>query len=399
MKNEKTKYAKVIVLLLFLSLFSVGSGFSQIAGLSKRIMSEMGLTSAQYYAVHSAPMYCSLFLGLFIGTLSGKYGIKRIISIGLIISCVGYIIRPFVSGYLPLFLCMILAGFGSAFIGSNSAKIISYWYPENRVGPALGLVLAGSNAAFAYGLGISPLFPTIRVAFTTNAVLVTIVTVLWLIFFKEAPEKTSARQVKSDLIGIPIKESLFRTIKCKNVWLLGVSFACHSVCNLIVVSFFSVALQSRGVSEGFAGLATAFVAVGSVLGAIFGSRICRRLPRAKPFLLSVCVVLGLCCAFAWKLPVAMTPLAMVAHGFCVGTLMVNIQAFPPLLPEIGPKYAGGAGGLLVTFQGIGVAVLPTYFILPITGDNHAMTFIVGALFALPIFVAISILPDLNHIGR
>jgi len=49
--------------------------------------------------------------------------------------------------------------------------------------------------------------------------------------------------------------------------------------------------------------------------------------------------------------------------------MPMIASLPMLLPEIGPVYAGSAGGIIATLQVIGAVVAPTFIITPLAGSS------------------------------
>ena len=46
-----------------------------------------------------------------------------------------------------------------------------------------------------------------------------------------------------------------------------------------------------------------------------------------------------------------------------------MMSLPVMFPEIGPKYAGTAGGLAVTLELLGAVIIPTYIIVPLGGGN------------------------------
>ena len=74
--------------------------------------------------------------------------------------------------------------------------------------------------------------------------------------------------------------------------------------------------------------------------------------------------------------------------------MPTFMSFPALLPEIGPKYAGTATGIIATLELIGAVVIPTYIITPLAGTNFKLYFFMaGATMIICAFV-ILLLPEL-----
>lgn len=53
-----------------------------------------------------------------------------------------------------------------------------------------------------------------------------------------------------------------------------------------------------------------------------------------------------------------------------------------MFKEIGPKYAGTAGGVVATLELLGAVVLPTYVVIPLCGSSDAAYFAVGGVLML-----------------
>ena len=66
-----------------------------------------------------------------------------------------------------------------------------------------------------------------------------------------------------------------------------------------------------------------------------------------------------------------------------------------LLPEIGPVYAGSAGGIIATIQVLGAVVLPTFVITPLAGSSVKMLFGLAALSMVLIILPVLFLPELG----
>jgi NNP family nitrate/nitrite transporter-like MFS transporter len=69
------------------------------------------------------------------------------------------------------------------------------------------------------------------------------------------------------------------------------------------------------------------------------------------------------------------------------------MSLPVQLDEIGPVYAGTAGGFLATIQLIGAVVVPTYVITPIAGANMNLFFILSGGCMIITMLLIFFLPE------
>lgn len=365
---KKKHYNAVIVTVFFLALF-VGNYFQyQLSPLATRLMTDLNITQLQYSSIFSAPMLSAIFLGIIAGILTDKFGVKRVTTIGLIIMAAGLWIRPFAASYLPMYVAMILAGFGTTFLNVNMSKILGSWFPPDKIGPMMGITMIGCTLGMTLGVGTTAMLPSTQFAFLLSSVMEAIVLLLWILLMKE--KKTDI--VQSPLESSPIKESLVACIKSKNIWLVGICLMCIMACNVALTSFLPATLISRGFSETAAGSLTMALTIGNLLGSLLGTLLIARIGRMRPCLVILAVVCGVCACVAWQLNTTGIIIALGLTGFAFGTLVPTFMTFPALLPEIGPKYAGSAGGFISTLELIGAVVIPTYIITPVSSGNYGV---------------------------
>ena len=169
---------------------------------------------------------------------------------------------------------------------------------------------------------------------------------------------------------------------------------CIMGCNVCLTSFLPTAMESRGISIQTAGMLTAALTVGNMAGSLAGTVLIAKVGRMKPCLLIFSLIVTVCSAIAWLLHPAGIIITLGATGFCFGAMMPTFMSFPALLPEIGPKYAGTATGIIATLELIGAVVIPTYIITPVAGTNFKLYFFMaGATMIICAFV-ILLLPEL-----
>jgi len=75
--------------------------------------------------------------------------------------------------------------------------------------------------------------------------------------------------------------------------------------------------------------------------------------------------------------------------------MPMLSSLPMLLPEIGPVYAGSAGGIITTLQVIGAVVAPTFIITPLADSSSKWLFVLAAVCFVLIIVPVLFLPELG----
>jgi hypothetical protein len=70
-------------------------------------------------------------------------------------------------------------------------------------------------------------------------------------------------------------------------------------------------------------------------------------------------------------------------------------SLPMLLPEIGPEYAGSAGGIISTLQVTGAVVVPTFVITKLAAGSNTVLFGLTAICLALIVIPVLFLPELG----
>jgi NNP family nitrate/nitrite transporter-like MFS transporter len=79
------------------------------------------------------------------------------------------------------------------------------------------------------------------------------------------------------------------------------------------------------------------------------------------------------------LPAVGIYVASFVNGFLRSGIISVMMSLPVMFEEIGPKYAGTAGGVTVTLELIGAVLIPTYVVIPLTNGNMTAYFYAAAL--------------------
>ena len=217
--------------------------------------------------------------------------------------------------------------------------------------------------------------------------------VLWIGFVKEGPYSHKSGAPTGT---VPLGQSLKTVLKSRNVWLAGICLALILGCNVALTSFLPTALQSRGYTEATAGLISPIMTIGSFCGTFLGPIVITKLPRMKPALILCAVVAALCAAFGRAAPAPLVPVLLFLAGAFISALVPTFMSFPMLLPEIGPSYAGSAGGVMTTLELLGAVIIPTYIITPTAGANFTLYFAIAGISAVLMVLPALFLPELNR---
>lgn len=376
-KPKNKMIVMLITVLLFFAMFIGNYGQYQLSAIPGVIYQTFHLTDIPFSSVMTAPMVPTIFLSIIMGIIADKCGLNKLISVCFIASSAGFILRCTATNYTMIFIAMALTGLGCAVLNSNMAKIVASLYPIEQVGRVIGILMAGSTGAMAVAYATTSLIPSIEMVFWIAAIASIVVTAGWLLLARETyftDENAPAEE------SIPLKESILASLKSKNIWLTGFSLMLMLGGSMITTNFQITALTTlKGYSETYAGSFGTALMIGAILGSIFLPPVILGSKKAPLLLL----LSGLSAALSMiAIPLGSAILIYIgsfANGFLRSGIISVMMTLPVMFPEIGPRYAGTAGGLAVTMELIGAVVIPTYIIVPLGSGNLIAYFMLGAL--------------------
>jgi len=243
--------------------------------------------------------------------------------------------------------------------------------------------------AMFIALATTAWFPSVTAAFSFSAVLAVVLFLAWIFFIKNpVEEKQESPQ------GTSMMESLKACVKSKHVWLGGLTLMFLMTPQVIVSSFLPQALQiEKGMDSVTAGYMTSVYMLGAIAGSMFGPGIFAKCRSKRIFLSGISAFTAVGVAFGWNIanPILLAAV-MGLCGFCISTYVPLLYSLPISLPEIGPAYAGTAGGLSATVQILGATIVPTSILTPMFGSNFGALFIAAGCVAACSIVSVNLLP-------
>jgi len=376
---EKTQafsnYRWVILLLVSIINFMFNACQFQVAALAYELIPQYGLTPSQYSSILNAPMLAAVFFCLFAGSLGDRFGIKRVISVGLLIGTTALFLRVLADNYLELFLCMLMMGLLMPFVGANFAKLVGLWFPKEQIGVAFGIFFFIGMAGNTVSLNVTTYFPSISSAFLTSAFLMLALCLIWIILAKEKPAGVSLPP------PMPLIRYTKVAIRSKNVWLGGFLAMLYMGATLSFTGFLPAALNSvHGISPSAAGFWTSVFTLGNMIGGFIGPLLVDRIGTMKPVIIALAITGAAFTFLSWITPVgALMGIFLLLGGTLTGAILPNINTLPLRFKEIGPVYAGSAGGIINMMQVSGAFFIPTFVISAIAGQNYDLLFILASL--------------------
>ncbi len=395
MKNADSpvlsSYRWVIVAVSMLAGFIGSYAQFQLPPLASELMRDLHISPSEFALLMGGPLTGSLFICLIGGTLADRYGVKNVVTIGLILAVVGCTFRYAVTSFWPFFLLTVLAGLASGLLVANLSKLFGAWFPPEQMGTLMGAYMVSPMLAGFAGTATTPLFPSDASAFIFSGVACFVILVLWMIFAKNKPEGAP------DMPVLPITRYLGKAARSPSIWLAGLCALFIMGTMMTFTGFLPNVLHDlRGINPTLAALYGSLPNFGGIFGSFLGPVICKRIGFMKPYLVVVSLLGAAGIYWSWQLPIGPAIfIALIVAGLIQSAVLPLILSVPMLLSEIGPVYAGSAGGIISTLQVLGGIAIPTFVITRLASPNSAAFFGLTALCCALILVPALFLPELG----
>jgi nitrate/nitrite transporter NarK len=390
-KQALVPYRWVILAVAMLAGFIGSYAQFQLPPLAYKLMPALHLSASQFAALMGGPMTGAIFISILGGTLADRYGVKHVVTVGLVLAVIGCTFRYAATSFWPFFILTILAGLASALLNGNLAKLFGAWFPPDQMGTVMGIFLISPMLAGFLGTATTALFPSDASAFIFSGVACLVILLFWLILARNKPDGAP------DLPILPAARYLSKAARSRSIWLAGMCVFFVMGSTMTFATFLPNVLQTlRGIGPVQAGFYGSLSTFGGAFGCFLGPVICNRMGFMKPYLV-IAGLLGAAAAFwSWQQPVGSAiVMALIITGFLQSAVTPLIQSLPMLLPEVGPVYAGSAGGIIATLMVLGAVVVPTFVITPLAGSNVTVLFGLAALCFALLIIPVLFLPELG----
>ncbi len=391
MENKKQKippYAWVMLFAGSFITFMANYMQYQASAWGVEIMDMLQIDVAGLTNLMLLPMLVAVFLSIPCGTLADRYGVRKVVSVGVILTLVGALLRTFFLYSYPIQIVgMLFIGCGIASFNCNLQKVYGTWFKE-RISLAIGIFTAMACAGVVVAQAASTLFTDIFSSYLVAAIAQAACTVVWVVFARNVPKGESMPEPE------PVVQYLGKVIKNRYVWTLGIASGIILGADTAFTSLLPSALElGKGIETTLAGSMASILTVGSFAACFAGPALFMKMGKFKPFLALACIAGGLSLAVTWFVPDG-TPMwvMLVVAGFLSALAGPIVDSMLPSLPGVGVKYAGSAGGIYATLTCLFSYLLPI-LVSGVFGDNWMLNLgLQGALFVVA-FLFIATIPE------
>ena len=245
------------------------------------------------------------------GVLSAKYGPKKILLLGLVISSIGAFGESASTLLSEVAVFRFMNAGGLAFIFAPSIAIITRLLKKSGSGTGVGLIQSSFGMGGILGLFAWTLLASItgwRPSIALGGFLL-LATGLAIIVFIPRDEPGPGLSVNN----------LAKVLREKNLYLLGIGVLTSNMGSILVYGFMGYYLESLGRPPALSGFIASLIVVVPILSAIWGGRLFDKSRNTKRLMLSSGLGMSACLALC-----AAPSLTGVVAGVLLGGLMFGV---------------------------------------------------------------------------
>ena len=361
----------------------------QASALAFRIGPSFGIDSIELANLMFAPMLLAAFIGIPLGVLADKFGVRRVVGLALVVSCCAAFARVEAQSYTPLLIFTVLLGFAPAAMNANIMRLFGAWF-EDKVSVAIGVYYACSGLGAMAALYTSAVLPSTRVAFLVSAAALLACVAMWWLLVANAPDsgKASGEASAAECSAAPAEgeisalECFSKAAKSKGMWLVAIATSMGLAAKTAYLSFMPQALAQSmppAMANGFAMAVT----LGGIAGCLFGPMLCMHSGHPKRLLVLCSAATSLLMCFTAVTLSAPSAAVLFAVGALSSMTAPLVEAVPCRLPEL-RGVVGSAGGIIGSASLVATYAIPLV-IVALVGSNYMVQMIaVAVCFALSI---------------
>ena len=198
LKKARIDYKWVILATCFLMEFlCLGFCSSNVGLYTKAVTEALNIKRSVYSLSHSIRYVTQVLVALFFGALVGRFGVKKLVAVGLASLTGSVVIRACATEFYHLYIGSVFWGIGIVLVGGNMAgTIVRRWFQKD-VGRYTGIVMSANGIGGAIAAQIiSPIINSgetfgYRKAYWLSAGVALLISVVVVIFLREQPEGAS----------------------------------------------------------------------------------------------------------------------------------------------------------------------------------------------------------------
>jgi predicted MFS family arabinose efflux permease len=377
-----------IIVLIMVAQTVTNVGPLGVPAIASLIRTDLGLTLAQAGSFLSMYYIGPSLISLPAGTLVDRWGVKRMLVLGQVLTAVGLVFASTAHSYTAFIVLLVAAGFGYGVLNPTSTKAVMAWSPPAHRATLVGFKQVGLPLGGMLGAALLPILALAlgwRTALVASAALIAAGAIASVLAYHDPPD------LALPAAGPGARGTVMSVLTSRDLWLLSLAAGIFAAMQTVWMSYLVLYLQGVvGLTLLAASRFLALAQFGGMMGRVLFGLLSDRLfggRRRMPLVLAgvgstVCTLLILSTGSS----ASTLGLAALTVVFGVVGIGWNGVQHTWLAELAGPRAAGTAVGLGLAISSAGVTLGPLLFghVLQVTGAYRwpwlgLATAMVGAL--------------------
>jgi cyanate permease len=342
----------------FLATLNVHLLLFSYSPLVRSISDELALNNAEAGFLFSVSILALMLFRIPWGIMLDRKGLKPTMGLALILMGVFGLVRGFAVDYVTLLASQVLLGAALSGVIPAIPKLVSCWFPREKVGLATGICMAGFPIGDVIALAVTPILVAAgsgwRQIFQVYGVWALLFIFLWWKFAGETPKSGLEQNASSH----SVKRDFAKLLKMKDVWLLTGLYFCAGGCYDTMLLWLPNILQVEGLNSFTASLVASMLPIGFLVSAIVISAFSDKVDLRKPFILLMGAVSGPVIYLAGTVSGSVAYVMAFLVGLCTVGVLTLVLAVPVEMPRLSP-FLSSALGVISSVGNAGSFLLPT----------------------------------------
>ena len=348
----------VMLTLGFLATLNVHLLLFSYSPLVRSITDELALTNAEAGFLFSVSILALMLFRIPWGILLDRKGLKPTMGLALVLMGIFGLMRGFAVDYVTLLASQVLLGVALSGVIPAIPKLVSCWFPREKVGLATGICMAGFPIGDVIALAVTPILVAAgsgwRQIFQVYGVWALLFIFLWWKFAGETPKSGVEQNASSH----SVKRDFAKLLRMKDVWLLTGLYFCAGGCYDTMLLWLPNILQVEGLNSFTASLVASMLPIGFLFSAIVISAFSDKVGLRKPFILLMGAVSGPVLYLAGTVSGSIAYVMAFLVGLCTVGVLTLVLAVPVEMPRLSP-FLSSSLGVISSVGNAGSFLLPT----------------------------------------
>jgi len=326
--------------------------------LLRNIAEDLALTDAEAGFLFSVSILTLMLFRIPWGILLDRKGLKTTMGFALTLLGVFGLMRGFAVNYVTLLASQFLLGVALSGVIPAIPKLVSGWFPREKVGLATGICLAGFPIGDIIAVSVTPILVEAgngwHQVFQIYGAWALLLIFLWWKFASVEPN--AVKPAASNLSSL--KRDFAKLLRMKEVWLLTGLYFCAGGCYDTILVWLPNNLQAQGLDAFTASTVATMLPIGFFVSAITVGAFSDKVGLRKPFILVMGAVSGPVLFLAGTMLGAGAYAAAFLVGLCTVGVLTIVLAVPVEMPRLSP-FLSSALGIVTSVGNAGSFLLPT----------------------------------------